>query len=55
MYRLHKSRTPGAAKQQNRIIIVKTAIITIRVANPWGFEDELVVDEVFGSETNKTK
>jgi hypothetical protein len=36
-YLLHKSLTPGAAKQQNSMIIVKTTIITINVATPWLF------------------
>lgn len=35
MYFLQRPRIPGAEKQQNRMIIVKTAIITNKVAKPW--------------------
>lgn len=35
MYFLQRPRIPGAEKQQNRMIMVRTAIMTNKVAKPW--------------------
>lgn len=37
------------------MIIVKTAIITIKVAKPWAFKVELGDEDLLGSETKKKK
>jgi hypothetical protein len=54
-YLLHKSLTPGAAKQQNSMIIVKTTIITINVATPWLFVFAVAEDLLDGELIAETK